>query len=108
MRIGVLYRDKDYWGPDAEEFHPERWEHIQPRWEYIPFLGGARKCPAQQMMLTQYALIVVRFMQKFEAIENRDPESAFVEQITFSKQSRNGLKVAFRPASLEISYSLAR
>ena len=99
MRIGVLHRDQDYWGPDAEEFRPERWlDGMRPKWKYIPFLGGARVCPAQQMVLTQYAFVLVRFLQKFEEIENRDPENAFVEEIKFGKKSRNGVKVAFKVA----------
>lgn len=96
MRFGVMHRDQDYWGPDAEEFRPERWlDDMRPKWKYIPFLGGARICPAQQMILTQYAFILVKFLRKFGEIENRDPEITFVEEIKFGKKSRNGVKVAF-------------
>ena len=52
-------------------------------------------CPAQQMVLTHYAFILVRFLQEFESIENRDPEMRFIEEIKFAKKSRNGVKVAF-------------
>lgn len=66
---------------------------------YIPFLGGARKCPAQQMVLTQYALIVVLFVQKFEAIENRDPESAFVNK---SHSASKAGTVSWLPSDLRV------
>ena len=96
MRFGIMHRDREYWGPDAEQFRPERWlEALLPKWRYMPFLGGARMCPAQQMVLTQYAFILVRFLQEFESIENRDPEMRFIEEIKFAKKSRNGVKVAF-------------
>ncbi len=100
MRFGIMHRDKDYWGSDAEEFRPERWlDDLRPKWRYIPFLGGARVCPAQQMVLTQYAFLLVKFLLEFREIENRDPEIAFVEEIKFGKKSRNGVQVAFRTAS---------
>ena len=99
MRFGVMHRDRDYWGPDAEEFRPERWlDDTRPKWKYIPFLGGARACPAQQMVLTRYAFVLVRVLREFEEIQNRDPEVAFVEEIKFGKKNRNGVKVAFRVA----------
>ena len=99
MRIGILHQDQDYWGSDAGEFRPERWlDGMRPKWKYIPFLGGPRVCPAQQMVLKQYAFVLVRFLRKFEEIENRDPEEAFVEEIEFGKKSRNGVKVAFTMA----------
>ena len=98
------HADPEYWGSDAEEFRPERWlAGLQPKWKYVPFLGGARVCPAQQMVLTQYAFILVRFLQEFEAIENRDPEIAFIEEIKFGKKSRNGVKVAFKVAKKTVN-----
>lgn len=38
MNFGVMQRDPDFWGSDAEEFRPERWQTVRPKWEYIPFL----------------------------------------------------------------------
>ena len=98
MRFGNMHRDPDNWGPDAEDFRPERWldDNLLPKWKYIPFLGGATVCPAQQMILTQYAFVLVRILREFEEIENRDPEIKFVEEIKFRKKSRNGVQVAFR------------
>lgn len=34
-----MHRRKDYYGEDAEEFKPERWETLRPIWEYLPFNG---------------------------------------------------------------------
>ena len=51
-----MHRRKDLFGPDAEEFRPERWlddpnkqvKAIRPTWEYLPFNGGARICLGQR------------------------------------------------------------
>ena len=117
-----MHRNKAIWGDDAEKFMPERWlletntktdapspvqrgSRIEARLgvmkssskaeEYIPFLEGARTCPSQHMTLTQYAWILIRFAQRFETIDNRDPEFDFIEDIKFGKQSKNGMQVSF-------------
>jgi cytochrome P450 len=94
-----LHRRKDLFGDDAEEFKPERWDDFQPpRWAYLPFSGGPRVCIGQQMALTQAAYTIVRFLQKFKHLQNRDPVWEFHEQYTLSTQSKNGAKVAFTAA----------
>ena len=42
------HRRLDLWGPDAEEFKPERWVHARPGYEFLPFNGGPRICPGKQ------------------------------------------------------------
>ncbi len=34
-----MHRCEDFYGEDAEEFKPERWETARPGWEYLPFNG---------------------------------------------------------------------
>lgn len=102
FRTNVLHRNRNFWGNDAESFRPERWleGNIRPKWEYLPFGGGARICPAQQMILTQYAYILFRFVQEFQMLENRDPCSEFVAIFNLSKRSRNGVQAALTRCSL--------
>lgn len=40
--VYAMHRNKDIWGPDAEEFKPERWNGKKPGFEYLPFNGGPR------------------------------------------------------------------
>jgi len=91
-----LHRRKDLFGEDAEVFRPERWEKLRPgHWSYLPFSGGPRVCIGQQMAITQAAYTIVRLVQTFEKLENRDPVWEFQELYTLSTQSKNGAKVAF-------------
>ena len=65
----VTHRRKDLWGADADAFRPERWDGRKSGWEYLPFNGGPRICIGQQFALTQAGYVVVRMLQKFDAIE---------------------------------------
>lgn len=67
--IHVTHRRKDIWGPDAEEFKPERFIGRRSGWEYLPFNGGPRICIGQQFALTEASYVVVRLLQRFDQIE---------------------------------------
>lgn len=50
----AMTRRTDLWGPDVEEFRPERWEENGGRkfgFEFIPFGGGARQCLGREYKL---------------------------------------------------------
>ena len=45
--VYAMHRRKDIYGPDAEQFRPERWEEEELKdigWAYLPFNGGPRIC----------------------------------------------------------------
>ncbi|PQE29625.1 cytochrome P450 52A12 protein [Rutstroemia sp. NJR-2017a BBW] len=56
MSFGSMHIDPTIWGPDAKLYRPERWEGRKQDWNYIPFLGGRRICPAQQNVLTDVTI----------------------------------------------------
>ena len=97
IHFDAMQRDQDLWGEDAQEFQPERWETHRAGWEYAPFLGGPRICPAKQMVLTEIAYVVVRLLQEFKSIECRDPETMYLERQRMTTESRNGVQVALYP-----------
>ncbi|KAK7956630.1 uncharacterized protein PG986_005852 [Apiospora aurea] len=73
----VLHRRRDLWGPDADEFVPERWEKRRPGvFHYVPFNGGPRICIGQQFALTEAGFVVVRMLQEFDAIEGLDLDNS--------------------------------
>jgi cytochrome P450 len=39
-----MHRRKDLYGPDANEFKPERWENRRQSGDFLPFNSGARSC----------------------------------------------------------------
>ena len=89
----TLHRRPDYYGPDAEEFLPERWETLRVGWEYLPFNGGPRICLGQQYALTEAGYVMCRLAQTFARVESRDETGEWVEGLTITCCSGNGVKV---------------
>ncbi|KAK5997604.1 Cytochrome P450 monooxygenase lepH [Cladobotryum mycophilum] len=93
----LMHRDPDLWGPDAEVFRPERWETARPMWNFVPFGGGPRICPAHVMVDTECSYTIFRLLQVFKAIEPRDDEP-YTAVMRVGPSNKNGCKVAFIPA----------
>ncbi|KAI9597465.1 cytochrome P450 [Syncephalis fuscata] len=74
--IAVIQRDPRIWGPDANEFRPERWLNITPetRQSYMhasyQFGGGDRQCFGQRQAMAQLKLFlaVVTFYFRLDKI----------------------------------------
>lgn len=90
-----MHRREDFYGPDAEEYRPERWAQLRPGWEYLPFNGGPRICVGQQYALTEAGYVTVRLAQRFSVLESRD-DGPWEESLTLTLCSRNGTRVALR------------
>ncbi|KAI9882165.1 MAG: hypothetical protein M1823_006090 [Watsoniomyces obsoletus] len=97
--VHVMHRRKDLWGEDADEFKPERWnEGLKPAWMYLPFNGGPRICIGQQFALTEASYVIVRLLQRFDKIENCEPETRVRHNQTLINCSGNGVKVRLHEA----------
>ena len=95
----ALHRRQDLFGEDATAYRPERWESLRPPpWSYLTFGGGPRVCPGQNLALTEIAYTIVKIVQAFKSIENRDPVLEFVEVYKITTDSGNGAKVSMVPA----------
>jgi cytochrome P450 len=92
-----MHRRKDFYGEDADEFKPERWEALRPGWEYLPFNGGPRICLGQQYALTEAGYVTTRLCQEFKGLESRD-DGPWRESLTLTVCSKNGVKVGLVPA----------
>jgi cytochrome P450 len=92
-----MHRREDFYGEDANEFRPERWESLRPGWEYLPFNGGPRICLGQQYALTEAGYVTVRLLQEFKGLESRD-SGPWIEGLTLTLCSQNGTQVGLTPA----------
>jgi cytochrome P450 len=91
-----MHRRTDIYGPDAEEFKPERWETLRAGWSYLPFNGGPRICVGQQFALTEAGYTIVRMVQEFEKVEARD-HLLWREGLNLTLCCGDGVKVALTP-----------
>ena len=64
-----MHSDLEFWGPDADHFKPERWEGRKLGFNYLPFNAGPRICIGQQFALAEVAYVIVRVLQKFDAMD---------------------------------------
>lgn len=92
----TTHREKQFWGEDADEFRPERWEESSLHsWDYLPFNGGPRICLGQQFALTETYFTLVRICQTFSDIipDPKQQELKHFAQLTTSVSG--GVSVRF-------------
>ena len=72
IHIAALQRLKSVWGPDAEEFVPERWldksreaELAAAKWTYLPFISGTRVCVGQKFALLEVKMVIHALVTRF-------------------------------------------
>ena len=99
MAYHVVHRQAAVYGADAEAFRPERWADpgLRPGWNFLPFSGGPRVCPGQQFALVEAGYTVVRLLQAFPRIENRDPRP-YAPKIRISVSNQHGVLVGLLKA----------
>ncbi|KAJ6619477.1 cytochrome P450 monooxygenase pc-3 [Mycena sp. CBHHK59/15] len=73
--VFMMHRRKDLWGPDAEEFDPDRWfdERLKMylltnSFMFLPFNAGPRICLGQQFAYNEMSFIIIRLLQNFSSI----------------------------------------
>ncbi|KAF9033991.1 cytochrome P450 [Hymenopellis radicata] len=81
--VMVMHRRKDLWGPDADEFDPDRFldernkKYFVPNpFIFLPFNAGPRICIGQQFAFNEMSFMLVRLMQNFRSFTlNEDASS---------------------------------
>jgi len=73
--VFLLHRRKDLWGPDADEFDPDRFiderlqKYLIPNpFIFAPFNAGPRICLGQQFAYNEISFFLIRFLQTFSGI----------------------------------------
>ncbi|CAE6440604.1 unnamed protein product [Rhizoctonia solani] len=72
----MMHRRKDLWGPDADEFDPDRWlddrlkKYVTPNpFIFLPFNAGPRICLGQQFAYNEASFFLCRLLQRVESME---------------------------------------
>ncbi|KAF9487380.1 cytochrome P450 monooxygenase pc-1 [Pleurotus eryngii] len=83
--VFMMHRRKDLWGPDAEEFDPDRFlddrlkKHlISNTFAFLPFNAGPRICLGQQFAYNEMSFMIIRLLQNFDSFtlaEDAQPPS---------------------------------
>ncbi|SFM26184.1 cytochrome P450 / NADPH-cytochrome P450 reductase [Gracilibacillus orientalis] len=100
--IPQLHRDKDAWGDDAEEFHPERFEDPEkiPHHAYKPFGNGQRACIGMQFALHEATLVLGMLLQHFEFIDDQNYQLDVKQTLTLKP---GDLKIKVQPRNQSTS-----
>ncbi|KAK5127183.1 hypothetical protein LTR85_008544 [Meristemomyces frigidus] len=93
-----LHRHSDFWGADADNFVPERWDTVKPGYAYLPFLAGVRKCLGWEFAVNTAAYVLVRLVQQFPELETGDCRP-WAEELGLTMTSANGARVILRTAA---------
>ncbi|KAI7147047.1 Benzoate [Hortaea werneckii] len=64
----TMHHSKEIWGPDADEYRPERWEKLTDtqKQAFIPFSYGPRICVGRNVAEMELALIVATVFRRYE------------------------------------------
>jgi len=97
----VNSRRKNIYGPDADDFRPERWEGQELAnigWAYFPFNGGPRQCLGQDLALMEISYTIVRLLQSYSLItlpmsENTEQVGMERQRLTLVLSSADGCRV---------------
>ncbi|KAL2430719.1 Cytochrome P450 monooxygenase [Exophiala dermatitidis] len=90
---------EDIWGPDVEQFKPERWHDRKFGWDFIPFGGGARQCIGQQFARTEAMYTISRMLQIFDKVENLEGLGPIKMHHTIENRSGSGVQVRLHLSS---------
>ena len=66
----TIHHSKEIWGPDADQFRPERWFNVTDRQKgaFIPFSYGPRACVGRNVAEMELALIVATVFRNYEFV----------------------------------------
>ncbi|KAJ7625746.1 cytochrome P450 [Roridomyces roridus] len=85
--VFMMHRRKDLWGPDAEEFDPDRFLDdrvknylLKNPFQFLPFNAGPRICLGQQFAYNEMSFMITRLLQAFSTF--------ILDEAAFSPEGR--------------------
>jgi len=70
----TMHHSREIWGPDADEFRPERWESVTARQKnaFNPFSYGPRACVGRNVAEMEMKLIAATWARRYEVFLRQD------------------------------------
>lgn len=78
--IAAINFDETVWGPDIDEFNPDRWEKLPDtvsNYSYLTFLQGPRSCIGRRFAETEMKVLLAALIQRLrfeEVVKGRRVE----------------------------------
>ncbi|KAJ2947094.1 hypothetical protein O0L34_g16441 [Tuta absoluta] len=76
IHIWALHRNPDYWGPDADEFRPNRFldkpETLKHPAQYMPFSYGPRSCIGHQFATLSIKTALATLLLRYRVLPSKD------------------------------------
>jgi cytochrome P450 len=101
----ALNRSTELWGPDANEFNPERW--LKPgkahnggaenNYAFLTFLHGPRSCIGSTFAKGELACLVAALVNKFD-IELEDPNMELKYSQELTTKPKGGIRLRIKEA----------
>ncbi|MCJ1264282.1 hypothetical protein MMC22_004153 [Lobaria immixta] len=98
LAFHALQHRADIWGDDVEVFNPDRFQGRKFDWNFLPFGAGPRICMGQQFALTEISYIIVRFLQRFDRIDNMEPPGPIQDNFLVNNEPGSGVQVRLHEA----------
>jgi cytochrome P450 len=99
MYPAVVQHNPTIWGPDCDEFDPDRWDRLEgeaanPQ-AFAAFMQGPRVCIGKAMTMIELKVILVELVSKFrfEAIEQVETQEIQLVSPSALLRPKGGLKV---------------
>jgi len=64
INIFALHRLEEYWGENAKDFYPERWEvPLKHNFQFLPFQEGPRICLGMNMAYEEAKVVIAMVLK---------------------------------------------
>lgn len=109
----IQHMDPDVWGPDADQFNPERWLDPNGRaqnvsqYSYMPFSRGPRDCIGSRFALLEAKTIMAMIYRHFEFEYAGEKPEEVLMSVTAHPKYGVPLRVRRRPAAAQQQQSPA-
>lgn len=104
LAIWAINTSKELWGPDADDFNPDRWMRpgqansggATSNYAFSTFLHGPRSCIGQKFATAEFACLVAALVGKFQ-FELTNPEEEPVIKGGITARPRDGMRLNLKP-----------